>query len=204
MANGTAGNGGDEGPGKLPAASGSGGAPVGGGGRSSGGAVAIDEFPAAFADVSCGRMFECCTAEELGMSPFGGSEQSCKSLFSSGLTQLVAPLKASLAAGRVTFDGVGLGDCLMAYGTTSCMELRDPDSMIESCEEFVTPKVGLDGVCEESYECIEGYCAVAGTCQVKKANGAPCSDEDDECQSGFCEVDRCAPPPAGEGGLCEL
>lgn len=94
---------------------------------------------------------------------------------------------------------------MTSYASTSCAGLRDPDAMLVACEEFIVPKVALSQSCTQSYECTQGYCdGSTGACAARKANGAACTYSDDECQSGFCDVDTCSPAVAAEGGLCAL
>jgi hypothetical protein len=84
------------------------------------------------------------------------------------------------------------------------MDLREPPATLKDmlgCADLAKPKVAIGKPCEQSYECIAGYCDSNGsTCAALKPVAADCFD-DDECESGNCPLDKCA-PAAPEAGLC--
>ncbi|HVV86997.1 MAG TPA: Dickkopf N-terminal cysteine-rich domain-containing protein [Kofleriaceae bacterium] len=113
-------------------------------------------------------------------------------------------IEASVAAGRIKYDGGAAADCLDAFESESC------DSTTESarvtppaCDDAIKGAVADGGACFISTECVSRSCSVPdcgmaccqGTCDAtvaKAAIGASCANAD--CVDGaFCnDSDVCA------------
>jgi hypothetical protein len=192
------GSGGAGGAGGSPEGSGGSGAPgaTGGSGGSPDGGTAYDtppipamigvnEAPAAFASLLCEKVYTCCPVADQMRLPVTG-QANCESTFTNLLTGQAQQVSAGMAANRVTFDGNALGSCLREYQAASCAAARPKGTVITHREcAFLTPLVELGQPCEQSFECKGGYCA-SGACVADKADGQPCTT-DDECRV------RCSP-----------
>jgi hypothetical protein len=180
------------------------------GGTSSGGEdVPLQNLPLALGEASCAKIFECCSAEEIAANEFlGEDEASCTITVAAFASFLVPPLQDAVAGGRAEYDGAALGECLALLEGFSCNEARSSNPDItagQECPPFIVPLVDLGGDCEQSFECIGGWCdqASGSLCAPKKEDASMCSS-DDECQSGYCDfADGCGAEPVETGdNLC--
>jgi len=180
-----------------------------GGTSGSGEGIAVQDLPLALGEAGCGKIFECCSAEEIMANPFLGDDaMSCAVTVAAFTTLLVPAIQDAVAGGRAEYDGVALEACVAAMEAQTCAEARSGSTDVSSapgCVPFLTPLVALGGDCEESFECIDGWCdETAGSlCSPLKEDGSECSS-DDECQSDYCDpLDGCGPEPASTGdNLC--
>ena len=173
------------------------------------GSVSIEMAPALVAGVICEKMYTCCQPTE-GLRPVTMTQAGCDLLISGTLGALMTAANAAIAKGRATYDSAALAACLKRYMEQSCTELRVSGglSAYRSCD-FVKPLVAVGGACNDSVECMGGYCSGAGagtegSCMAKKADGAECA-ADDECTGRRCTMGpprQCA--QATVEGLCVL
>jgi hypothetical protein len=176
----------------------------------SGGGVPLEDLPLTLGKASCGKTFECCSDEEIAMNPFLGEDQaSCEVTLAAFTSLLVPAIQDAVAGERARYDGAALQGCVNALADVSCAEARSGGGDVtagEDCGEFLIPLVALGGTCEQSFECINGWCdTLAGSlCSPLKADAATCED-DEECQSGYCDLFAgCGTEPVSEeGNLCQ-
>jgi len=187
---------------------------VGCGGGSSSGPIPIDNLGTELAQASCSQMFACCTSAEI-MQQFMNitydgqpitTEAQCEGFAGGLFAGLITPeYKASIAAGRIKYDGQAARDCLDAFVNLGCSayaQLSGAESV--ACDKpFVTPEVGDGGACSQSYECTSDYCEGArsgtdGTCKPKPTAGETCSGT---CAQGLYCAGTCQPLLAN-GAAC--
>jgi hypothetical protein len=175
-----------------------------------GGSVSVDNLGTELASVSCSKMFECCDSAEI-MDQFANvtvdgqpitTEEQCES-FAGGFlgTFLTQEYNASIAAGRIEYDGEAARSCLDQMANLSCgaYAMVTGNTGVACDTPFITPKVADGGGCTQSYECISGNCEGAtndgdtstdGTCMPMPTAGQPC---DFHCADGlYCSYDSTA------------
>lgn len=179
---------------------------VGCSGGTSGGPIAIDQFGNEVAKVACSKIFECCNSAEV-MQQFMNltynnqpvtTEAQCEGLYMGLLDGYAIPdYKASIAAGRVTYDADAARGCIDAYANLGCgaySQLTHATGI--SCSTpYLIPHVGDGGACSQAYECTSGYCS-SGTCMTEPPlvpNGGSCTSGE-QCASGYCGSGSCADP----------
>jgi hypothetical protein len=161
--------------------------------------------------MSCSKIFECCTAAEV-MDQFGNityngqpitTEDQCEGFVGGFFTGLLTPeYKASIAAGRIEYDGAAVQACIDAAANLSCSAysmLSGHESV--ACEKpFIIPKVADGGGCTQDYECISNNCEGAtvdpngpdtdGMCKPLPTEGQDCTGT---CAHGlYCAYDQTA------------
>ncbi len=169
-----------------------------------GGSVTVDNLGTELASVSCSKMFECCTSAEI-MEQFANitvdgqpitTEEQCESFAGGLFSGLLTPeYKASIAAGRITYDGDAAQSCLDAMANLGCSAyaMADSHESVVCDTPFIIPEVGDGGACSEGYECTSGFCDGAsdsadGTCTPKPGAGEAC---DFTCADGlYCGFDQ--------------
>lgn len=178
------------------------------GGGDGGGTTELDNLGMELALASCGRQFDCCTDAEI-MEQYMGitydgqpitTEEQCVALTNALFSGLAVPqYQASLAAGRIEYDGEAAADCIAAIESLTCAQysagqLNDSPS---GCRPFILPKVADGGGCTQDSECTSRNCVGAtvqpngpstdGMCQPMPTAGQRC---DDDCASGlYCGYD---------------
>lgn len=171
-----------------------------------GGSVTVDNLGTELASVSCSKMFECCTSAEI-MEQFANitidgqpitTEAQCESFAGGLFSGLLTPeYKASIAAGRITYDGEAAQSCLDAMANLGCnaYAMVDSQTAVVCDTPFIIPEVGDGGACTEGYECTSGFCDGAsdsadGTCKPMPGAGEECTDH---CAHGlYCGYDQTA------------
>lgn len=174
--------------------------------------VPLTQFASVFAQVTCEKLFTCCTAAER-MALEITDPRTCVNQAGFLLSIITLVVSDSISQNRADYDGVAASMCARQYQAQTCAEARtggafDLDRMMTSCDSVIKPKVALGGACRQSLECIAGYCAGGGDgrtgmCAALKANGADCED-DDECMSETCDgaTMKCAQPSPTANELC--
>ena len=170
---------------------------------SSGGSpVAIEELGTSLGEVSCQKVFDCCTDDEIMKQfmnitvdgqPITTQEQCVK--FTAGFYNGLAlpQWQESIAAGRMEYDASAAGGCVAATSSLSCSEYADLSSgnkntsLAGTCRPFLIPKVADDGACSNSNECISDNCVktsstMDGTCKPMPGAGEQC---DQNCVDGY-------------------
>jgi hypothetical protein len=170
-----------------------------------GGSVSVDNLGTELAKVGCSKIFECCTSAEV-MQQFNGitvngqpitTEAQCES-FTGGLFSgfLTPEYKASIAAGRIEYDGDAAQSCLDAAANLSCSAyaMLSGHESVHCDKPFIIPKVADGGACSQSYECTSNHCETGsgsgsdGTCAPLPTAGQACTSE---CAQGlYCGYDQ--------------
>jgi hypothetical protein len=163
------------------------------------GGIPIGQAPVAIADAVCAKAFECCTAEELmALSVIGETEDQCRVAVAAFLGLYQVNIQASITAMRSAYDGVALSDCVGNHQLRTCEMVPSLEEI--NCAGAVVPLIPIGETCGAHHECIDGYCAGAGssaatptgTCTAKKADGEMCAGPE-ECASGACPSTGCGP-----------
>jgi hypothetical protein len=174
----------------------------------SSGNVSIDDLGPKLASVACTKIFQCCTQGEIAtqfmditvMNQPITTEPECESFYDGLFAGLAVPeYKASIAAGRITYDGDAAGTCLDGIAAESCsdysMDAASSSEMV--CSDFITPLVATGGGCTQDYECTTNNCvgatvapgrqSIDGACMALPGVGQTCTIN---CQTGlFCGFD---------------
>lgn len=188
---GTAGSG----PGGAPGTGGSG--PPPGTGGMVGTNVAINDYANAFAQTVCARMGECC----------GGVPAGCVMTLTQSIGEIVTAYTPSINAGKIGYRGDKVAACLTTLKLASCTTFKvgsTTTNVFRDCDAAFEPKVPVGGACEDSVECLGGWCAAQGmTCMARFPNGSQCLD-DPHCQSDFCDETSmtCTTAPQTTPMLC--
>lgn len=177
------------------------------GGGGSSGPVTIDNLGNELSQLSCSKIFECCTSAEVMQQfmniTYNGqpitTEAQCEG-FDEGLLNglLVPEYKDAIAADRIKYDGDAMRACLDAAANLSCSaysQLTGHESV--SCSTpFIIPEVADGGACAQDYECTSNNCDGAhdsmanGTCKPMPTEGQDCTVN---CAQGlFCSYDASA------------
>ncbi len=170
--------------------------------------LSLEDLAKKSGEVSCAKIFGCCTAEERQDLPYE-SEEACRTAASALVTLLIGGIAESEKAGRLSYDAQAAGSCIEQMQAASCAEYDALDG--GACDLVISPLVPVGDACAEHSECIEGYCVgadseaqppVLGVCEALVDDGAPC-EGDNDCRSDYCAftVDgaTCSPKqPSGE------
>jgi hypothetical protein len=170
----------------------------------SGSPIAIEDLGTRLGEVSCQKVFDCCTDAEI-MSQFMNIKymgapittfDQCVGFTAGFFNGLALPQwQASIAAGRMEYDASAAGGCVSASASLSCAEYAalssggGNTSLAGTCQPFLIPKVANDGACSEDDECTSDNCvqtssSMDGTCQALPGAGEPC---DGNCIDGsYC------------------
>jgi hypothetical protein len=163
------------------------------------------------AAVACYDMYQCCSEGEIERDLQVGdprTEDQCRDDVLKRCERLIAPINASLKAGRVTFNSGNMNTCLKSLIAPSneCATVSDKLPWTDAC--MMTAWVGavaVGGQCYYTYECAgdgTAYCAPNETCTALPTDGQPCSAQG--CAQGFfCNFqnDQCR-ALLGNGGTC--
>jgi hypothetical protein len=171
-------------------------------------AVSLDEFPAAFAQGYCRRVFSCCRPQDRSLASPGDDEASC----TAQMTENVRDNAQSL------LDGGGLGyfedaaqRCLQLFAYGPCGALFEPGyGSLVACQDVFAATGALGDLCEDPRQCTSGAC-VGGVC----VEGGTCPagqvpDRDNECYpraalGGVCiNKVQCPSGTACGGGMCVM
>lgn len=177
---------------------------VGCGGDDGGGSVELDSLGMELGIVACGKQFACCTDVEI-MEQYMGltfedqpitTEDQCVGFTTAVFTTFaVEQYKASIALGRMAYDGAAAADCIAALERLSCTQYGS--GMAPACSPFVIPQVADGGGCTQDHECTSDNCEGAstplggpstdGVCKPMPTAGQPCEDS---CATGlYCGFD---------------
>ncbi len=169
---------------------------------SGGGPIAIEDLGTRLAQVSCQKVFDCCTDAEI-MSQFMNIKymgvpittfDQCVGFTAGFFNMLALPQwQASIAAGRMEYDAAAAGGCVSASASLSCSEYAalsngsGNTSLAGTCQPFLIPKVENGGACSDDEECTSDNCvqtssSMDGTCQAMPGAGEPC---DGSCIDGY-------------------
>ncbi len=164
----------------------------GGSSGSTGGPVALDQFPAAYTKVLCDQNFKCASTDDIA----GRTKQDCIDMNSSTLTFILPQLRASQQKGRFSYDAAKMGTCIAGLGALSCTDWVSGLAEPVGCEGAFVPKVAVGGACQQDAECVDGACdgadtsktpPIDGVCKAKIAHGATCAIEDTCADGDYCD-----------------
>lgn len=143
-----------------------------------GSSISIDALPGALESALCGRYVRCGAYV---------SAAACKDDVNANIAQL----QASIAAGRVAYDGNLVADCLDAEGAASC------DTTVENarvtpaaCDQAIKGTVADAGTCFTSQECVSGRCTTA-SCGMACCSGTCAATVADAAIGGSCATASC-------------
>jgi hypothetical protein len=170
--------------------------------------ISIDDLGPKLASVACTKIFQCCTQSEIAtqfmdftvMNQPITTEPECESFYDGLYAGLAVPdYKASIAVGRISYDGDAAATCLDGIAAESCsdysMDVATSSEMV--CSDFIMPLVATGGGCTQDYECTTNNCVGAtvtpggqntdGACMALPGVGQACSVN---CQTGlYCGFD---------------
>lgn len=133
-----------------------------------GSSVSIDDLPGELEAAQCGRAVRCGVFTSLA---------DCKAFVNADITQL----RRSIEAGRVSYDGDLVADCVSILGSASCDEtVEDARVTPKACTDAIRGTVADAGTCYTSQECVSGSCdrpscnmaCCVGTCNPTVADAA--------------------------------
>lgn len=160
------------------------------------------EYAEALSQLLCDKAYECCSeAQRSETDFFAGPRAACEATLSlygipfdseqAGVESVVA----SIAKGRIAYDGRKAAACLEEIRGLSCAEASDKPFWTRPLCAVVTAQVTAGGTCESRDECESKVCdqegEAPGMCRARKTAGATCL-EDDDCESGWCGEDPSA------------
>lgn len=183
----------------------------------SGDPVPPDQLAEELGPVTCAKMFECCTAEEV-MEQLLGAEtvEECEEFYLAFIGSLFEPvLEDSIAAGRIVYHADVIGGCIDAYASLACEDVAaalNGSGPLQGCGDPFDPQVELGGECANDFDCIDSFCPEAsvdfetgeityGTCVAIPGIGDPCVD--DECDDSEAYCDSSQETPTCEALLSE-
>jgi len=174
------------------------------GGDSQAQPVSKDDMPDRLAGLYCEKVFSCCSATEregiLGNTQEFSSEQNCMDTLSSEFRGRLPALRDAEEAGRASYDGEKVGECLAEAESKSCSDF-DKAAFLADCFPATTAKVSPGGSCEESFECKDGTCSENSTCVALATGGDDCSEA--MCEDGFyCDSSSVCRPKKSNGESC--
>lgn len=181
-----------------------------------GGPVPLSELSPVYAEVSCAKIFECCTQEEIVMQ-FEGlgdpptNEAECRAFLGGFLSLGTSQLMMSEAAGRIRYDADMAGACADSIRDVSCAEYRGGFSPMGSgatCDAVIVPLVEVGGACSQDQECTTGHCERTGSddgqCAPLPAMGEDCTfDCVEGLYCGFDGMSRTCQPTKADGEECD-
>ncbi len=138
--------------------------------------VSLDDLANAYVDASCARLVRCGRYADVA---------SCKASAQLDL----AEIRASVDAGRTSYDGDKAAACLDALRGASC-DVTDADNRadVPACEEIFRGTVADGGECFDDDECL------SDSCNIPDCGMA--------CCAGVCDPTVAIPPPAAVGQSC--
>lgn len=181
--------------------------------------VKIDDLGTRTAEVSCAKMFQCCTDAEIMTLNQGGpgftDEASCRQVYAGFITAfLTTPLEESISKNRSTYDGSKLGTCLGKASSLSCAEYSasrmsssGSDGLFgnldeAACKAWLSPNVSAGGACRNDFECIGGV-----GCMGANSGAFGGTPKDGTCGAAMSTVKDGDPCPmnfnCGEGFYCD-
>ena len=162
--------------------------------------LTLKQYPAAYAQAVCGRLFTCCRPADRG-AIFGATEAECLATLEDAAFAVTGDLGEDVAKGYIAYDGARAAACFGAVTATSCDVVQaagDFTDSIAACLDHFLPKVAPGGACLDNHDCIAGWCdATAGMkCAPALSDGQPCGTSN-QCKEGsYCpNSGLCAPRP---------
>lgn len=163
--------------------------------------VSIDDLPGELEAALCSRYARC---------GYYVSQAACLDDVSLDIAQL----KASIAAGRVAYDGNLVNDCIGGLGAASCDNTaQDARVNPAACDQAIRGTVADGGVCFTTQECLSKSCdttacgmaCCAGTCAPTVADaaiGGSCASA--SCVEGaFCNASEVCTALLAANAACQ-
>jgi hypothetical protein len=183
-----------------------------------GGSIPASQVATELSKATCHQLFRCCTSDELMQQALGATtEDQCVAIYGGFASIGFDVIVASIAAGRIDYDGDVMRTCIDSIASASCTEFsaqRGQDSldMSSGCRDPFVGTLAAGAACSNDAECVSTYCSgdsidldghvTMGVCKPAPTAGMPC--DDDECTSGaWCNAGTCAAPKA-DGTACDL
>jgi hypothetical protein len=159
--------------------------------------VRLDEVGRAYGEAYCGRVFACCTAEEIRQRyatviPTITDEASCVSYLASGFqNEFGGDVRRAEFLGQARYHADAMAACLSGLEGLTCTEFAKV-LLLPDCRPQPVEGLVADGAaCDHDFQCRSGYCA--GRLAGGPAACAPALGEGAVCPDGVC----------GEGLRCD-
>jgi hypothetical protein len=161
----------------------------GGGGEANGRPIELDALPEVVAHTYCGRMFDCCTADELSeqlSDPLIGdatTPEACEDLYAGLVRALALPgMRASIEQGYASYDAAAVGACLAGIANAACEDVDfglSDNPLSADCAGAIEPHQADGDPCFSDMDCFSDNCETGeettGTCQPLPEAGQPCT-----------------------------
>jgi hypothetical protein len=154
---------------------------------SSSSVTTLDDLYAQLADALCQKEATC--------GGIGRSETSAcvQQVLASVMHAQAYDYRGALAARRIVLNGDQGSACIAALRAASCTNGLIDAFGTDACAHIFTPEVATGGACQNSVECIAGYCSAqtsgcTGACVAFIPTGASCANATGNCATtDFCE-----------------
>jgi hypothetical protein len=154
---------------------------------SSSSVTTLDDLYAQLADALCQKEATC--------GGIGRSETSAcvQQVLASVMHAQAYDYRGALAARRIVLNGDQGSACIAALRAASCTNGLIDAFGTDACAHIFTPEVATGGACQNSVECIAGYCSAQtsgcmGACVAFIPTGASCANATGNCATtDFCE-----------------
>jgi hypothetical protein len=169
--------------------------------------ISLDDFPAAFAEGYCRRVYSCCRPEDRFMASPGDDEATCVDEMTVNARNNAQLL---LAFGGLGYFEDAAQRCLEVLTYGPCGAIFEPGyAEIIACQDVFAGTLPLGQSCEEARQCRSGACGVG--CVAPAVCGAgEIVDRENQCQPRAALADPCvlsAQCPAGAacaGDVCKM
>jgi len=146
---------------------------------SGGGSVAMADFAAQSATVSCHRVYTCCDATELagGSDPTGSTtEAACVTAMTTQQTTALMAFQAGITAGTIVYHGDRAKKCLDNTAALSCSDwgIQFNPKAVPDCAHVFDGTAAMAATCTYDEECASGFCG-GGMCAARGALGDACT-----------------------------
>ena len=187
------------------------------GGGNDGSPLDIADLGAEVAEVTCGKIFECCSEDEL-MDMFGNIDppittvEECETFYLGFFVGLfLQPAQDAVERGSLIYDAARAGTCMADFAALSCSELNldDPEA-VGACDDVFMGQLADDASCLTDLECASQFCdgetidGDPGVCRTKPILGEVCEVFD--CDDGlYCDgpgIDGICAETKADGADC--
>jgi hypothetical protein len=137
----------------------------------------------------CEKIDLCCSSMERSRILGAGEDRaSCEMTLGAFYGFQFGPLERGVDRSLIVYDPEKMALCVETYRDSGCVAPGFASATV--CAEVLSGVLDNGAVCESSFECVGGRCAVqAGqrVCSGRKADGESCT-RDGECSSRFCRT----------------
>lgn len=172
--------------------------------------VALIEYAGTAAERYCGKIFSCCTADEISSNFAFLDEQQCVSGMTGLFDDTVANAQEAIGSMRLSYDSAQAGACMAAIEAMPCDRLLPDLGDLIGCPDAFVGLVPENELCDGDWECGSDYCQGEfgigeGLCGPFPGEGAACPEN--RCAEGlYCAyisegVQTCSQPKP-DGAVC--